>query len=197
MVERTLLREHEVVTRTMIPLEVIAILTARLGAFRLAVAFVPAGSRMTVPSELFVSDSAVETATTPSSIRQSRLLLDDPKALTTVNEAIGHHMGNQVLNTAAQRIRAQAGQRALLARLGGDQFCVAIDDPNAADTLAQQVLDALARPFTGGDREVHLSASIGVAAYPEDGDDAATLVSHAEAAMYRAKESGRNRIARE
>ena len=114
----------------------------------------------------------------------------------TVNEAMGHHMGNQVLNMAAQRIRAQAGQRALLARLGGDQFCVAIDDPNAADTLAQQVLDALARPFTGGEREVHLSASIGVAAYPEDGGDAATLVSHAEAAMHRAKENGRNRITR-
>lgn len=127
---------------------------------------------------------------------ESALLYIGLDHFKTVNEAIGHHMGNQVLNTAAQRIRAQAGQRALLARLGGDQFCVAIDDPNAADTLAQQVLDALARPFTGGDREVHLSASIGVAAYPEDGDDAATLVSHAEAAMYRAKESGRNRIAR-
>lgn len=127
---------------------------------------------------------------------ESALLYIGLDHFKTVNEAIGHHMGNQVLNTAAQRIRAQAGQRALLARLGGDQFCVAIDDPNAADTLAQQVLDALARPFTGGDREVHLSASIGVAAYPEDGGDAATLVSHAEAAMYRAKESGRNRIAR-
>lgn len=114
----------------------------------------------------------------------------------TVNEAMGHHVGNQVLNMAAQRIRAQAGQRALLARLGGDQFCVAIDDPNAADTLAQQVLEALARPFAGGEREVHLSASIGVAAFPEDGSDAAALVSHAEAAMYRAKENGRNRIAR-
>ncbi|CAJ0860520.1 hypothetical protein R20233_00784 [Ralstonia sp. LMG 32965] len=127
---------------------------------------------------------------------ESALLYIGLDHFKTVNEAIGHHMGNQVLNTAAQRIRAQAGQRALLARLGGDQFCVAIDDPNAADTLAQQVLDALARPFTGGDREVHLSASIGVAAYPEDGGDAATLVSHAEAAMYRAKEHGRNRIAR-
>ncbi|MET3445929.1 EAL domain-containing protein [Ralstonia sp. 1138] len=127
---------------------------------------------------------------------QSALLYIGLDHFKTVNEAIGHHMGNHVLNTAAQRIRAEAGQRALLARLGGDQFCVAIDDPNAADTLAQQVLDALARPFTGGEREVHLSASIGVAAYPEDGGDAATLVSHAEAAMYRAKESGRNRIAR-
>ncbi|CAJ0710120.1 putative bifunctional diguanylate cyclase/phosphodiesterase [Ralstonia mannitolilytica] len=127
---------------------------------------------------------------------QSALLYIGLDHFKTVNEAMGHHMGNQVLNTAAQRIRAEAGQRALLARLGGDQFCVAIDDPNAADTLAQQVRDALARPFTGGEREVHLSASIGVAAYPEDGGDAATLVSHAEAAMYRAKESGRNRIAR-
>lgn len=114
----------------------------------------------------------------------------------TVNEAMGHHIGNQVLNLAAQRIRAEAGQRALLARLGGDQFCVAIDDPDTVNALAQQVLDALAKPFTGGDRELHLSASIGVTAYPEDGGDAGTLVSHAEAAMYRAKENGRNRIAR-
>ncbi|MGM3277816.1 putative bifunctional diguanylate cyclase/phosphodiesterase [Ralstonia sp. 24A2] len=114
----------------------------------------------------------------------------------TVNEAMGHHIGNQVLNLAAQRIRAEAGQRALLARLGGDQFCVAIDDPDTVDGLAQQVLAALAKPFTGGERELHLSASIGVTAFPEDGNDAGTLVSHAEAAMYRAKENGRNRIAR-
>ncbi|UGS88295.1 EAL domain-containing protein (plasmid) [Ralstonia wenshanensis] len=127
---------------------------------------------------------------------ESALLYIGLDHFKTVNEAMGHHVGNQVLNMAAQRIRSQAGQRALLARLGGDQFCVAIDDPKAADTLAQQVLDALARPFTGGEREVHLSASIGVAAYPEDGGDAATLVSHAEAAMYRAKENGRNRITR-
>ncbi|MBY4708156.1 EAL domain-containing protein [Ralstonia insidiosa] len=112
----------------------------------------------------------------------------------TVNEAMGHHIGNQVLNLAAQRIRAEVSQRALLARLGGDQFCVAIDDPDTIDALAQQVLDALAKPFTGGDRELHLSASIGVTAYPEDGSDAGTLVSHAEAAMYRAKENGRSRI---
>ena len=127
---------------------------------------------------------------------ESALLYIGLDHFKTVNEAMGHHVGNQVLNMAAQRIRGQAGQRALLARLGGDQFCVAIDDPKSADTLAQQVLDALAKPFTGGEREVHLSASIGVAAFPEDGGDAATLVSHAEAAMYRAKENGRHRIAR-
>jgi len=127
---------------------------------------------------------------------QSALLYIGLDHFKTVNEAMGHHIGNQVLNLAAQRIRAEAGPRALLARLGGDQFCVAIDDPRTADTLAGQVLGALAKPFTGGEREVHLSASIGVTAFPEDGGDAATLVSHAEAAMYRAKEHGRNRVAR-
>jgi EAL domain-containing protein (putative c-di-GMP-specific phosphodiesterase class I) len=71
---------------------------------------------------------------------------------------------------------------------------VAIDTPDAADTLAQQVLESLALPFTGGEREVHLSGSIGVAVFPEDGSEAATLVSRAEAAMYRAKENGRNRL---
>ncbi|CAJ0689634.1 hypothetical protein R82526_03352 [Ralstonia mannitolilytica] len=114
----------------------------------------------------------------------------------TVNEAMGHHTGNQILNTAAQRLRAAAGPRALLARLGGDRFCVAIDDPAAADGLARQVLEALAKPFAGDQREVHLSASIGVAVFPEDGGDAGTLVMHAQAAMYRAKEQGRNRVAR-
>jgi len=127
---------------------------------------------------------------------QAALLYIGLDHFKTVNEAMGHHIGNQVLNLAAQRIRAEAGQRALVARLGGDQFCVAIDDPDVADSLSQQVLEALAKPFTGGDRELHLSASIGVAVFPEDGGDAATLVSHAEAAMYRAKENGRNRVAR-
>ncbi|SUE25023.1 Bacteriophytochrome cph2 [Ralstonia mannitolilytica] len=109
---------------------------------------------------------------------------------------MGHHTGNQILNTAAQRLRAAAGPRALLARLGGDRFCVAIEDPAAADGLARQVLEALAKPFAGDQREVHLSASIGVAVFPADGGDAGTLVMHAEAAMYRAKEQGRNRVAR-
>lgn len=127
---------------------------------------------------------------------QAALLYIGLDHFKTVNEAMGHHIGNQVLNVAAQRIRADVGQRALLARLGGDQFCVAIDVPDRAETLAQQVLDALAKPFSGGEREVHLSASIGVAMFPEDGSDAATLVSRAEAAMYRAKENGRNRMAR-
>ncbi|WP_197328894.1 putative bifunctional diguanylate cyclase/phosphodiesterase [Ralstonia syzygii] len=127
---------------------------------------------------------------------QAALLYVGLDHFKTVNEAMGHHIGNQVLNVAAQRIRADVGQRALLARLGGDQFCVAIDTPDRAETLAQQVLNALAKPFSGGEREVHLSASIGVAMFPEDGSDAATLVSRAEAAMYRAKENGRNRMAR-
>ncbi|WP_421019222.1 diguanylate cyclase domain-containing protein, partial [Klebsiella pneumoniae] len=78
---------------------------------------------------------------------------------------MGHHTGNQILNTAAQRLRAAAGPRALLARLGGDRFCVAIEDPAAADGLARQVLEALAKPFAGDQREVHLSASIGVAVF--------------------------------
>ncbi len=125
---------------------------------------------------------------------QAALLYIGLDHFKTVNEAMGHHVGNQVLNVAAQRIRADVGQRALLARLGGDQFCVAIDTPDAADTLAQQVLESLALPFTGGEREVHLSGSIGVAVFPEDGSEAATLVSRAEAAMYRAKENGRNRL---
>ncbi|MEF9387550.1 EAL domain-containing protein [Ralstonia solanacearum species complex bacterium KE056] len=127
---------------------------------------------------------------------QAALLYIGLDHFKTVNEAMGHHIGNQVLNVAAQRIRADVGQRALLARLGGDQFCVAIEVPDRAETLAQQMLDALAKPFSGGEREVHLSASIGVAIFPEDGSDAATLVSRAEAAMYRAKENGRNRMAR-
>ncbi|MDB0568894.1 putative bifunctional diguanylate cyclase/phosphodiesterase [Ralstonia solanacearum] len=127
---------------------------------------------------------------------QAALLYVGLDHFKTVNEAMGHHIGNQVLNVAAHRIRADVGQRALLARLGGDQFCVTIDAPEQAETLAQQILDALAKPFPGGEREVHLSASVGVAMFPEDGGDAATLVSRAEAAMYRAKENGRNRMAR-
>lgn len=127
---------------------------------------------------------------------ESALLYIGLDHFKTVNEAMGHHIGNQVLNTAAQRLRAAAGRRALLARLGGDQFCIVIEDPATVDALARQVLEALAKPFAGGQHEVHLSASIGVAVFPEDGGDAATLVTHAEAAMYRAKEQGRNRIAR-
>lgn len=71
-----------------------------------------------------------------------------------------------------------------------------IDDLNAVGMLAQQVLDALARPLTGGEREVHLSVSIGVAVYPEGGGDTAMSVNHAEAAMHHAKENERNRTTR-
>ena len=112
-----------------------------------------------------------------------------------VNDTLGHRVGDELLKDLARRIRGSLRQSDLLVRLSGDEFVVVLEDlegDSGPDRVAQKILDDVMRPFPIDGHEVLVSASLGYAVYPEDGDDPETLLKNADAAMYHAKELGRN-----
>jgi len=124
-----------------------------------------------------------------------------------INDTIGHSVGDLLLQGVAKRLTAcvrgedAVSRHALkesknsIARLGGDEFTLVLTDMKEAQDagrVAQRLLTALAQPFVLKDHEIFVSASIGIALYPFDGEDQETLLTNADAAMYHAKELGRN-----
>lgn len=114
-----------------------------------------------------------------------------------VNDTLGHHVGDELLKHVADRLAGCVREGDTVARLGGDEFVIVLDDvptKQAAAATASKVLDVLGQPFDLGGPEFFASASIGVSIFPQDGGNARTLLKNADAAMYQAKESGRNTI---
>lgn len=112
-----------------------------------------------------------------------------------INDSLGHDFGDDILRVVAQRLAGQLRERDTAARMGGDDFVVVLADlagPQEVMLRADRLLHDIARPIPLHNREVNLSVSIGVSLYPSDGNDCDTLLRNADAAMYRAKESGRN-----
>ncbi len=115
----------------------------------------------------------------------------------TVNDSLGHGRGDELLREVAQRLVRVLDPQASVGRLGGDQFILrlpGVGDARAARLVADRVLAEMRRPFEWRDLGVSVTASLGIACYPEDGDDAETLVRNADAAMYEAKDAGRDEI---
>ena len=124
------------------------------------------------------------------------LMMLDVDHFKSVNDGLGHGAGDQLLCEIARRLAGCLRAGDLLARLGGDEFVVvvnALDDVRALGAVAGKLQQALGQPLTLGARELHLSASIGVAVFPNDGDALEPLLSCADQAMYHAKRSGRAR----
>jgi diguanylate cyclase (GGDEF)-like protein/PAS domain S-box-containing protein len=112
-----------------------------------------------------------------------------------INDTLGHATGDLLLTLAAKRLTGCVRAEDTVARLGGDEFTVILPKlASAADTepVIQKILDTFSLPFDLGSEEAFVTASIGVSVAPEDGDDPHVLMQNADAAMYRAKEQGRN-----
>lgn len=123
------------------------------------------------------------------------LLFIDLDRFKTINDSLGHAMGDLLLQAVAERLGVCVRESDLVARLGGDEFTVLIDELTEfqdAAIVARKVLDELAKPFSLLEHTLYISASIGISCYPQDGKDVQTLLRNADAAMYRAKEEGRN-----
>jgi diguanylate cyclase (GGDEF)-like protein/PAS domain S-box-containing protein len=119
--------------------------------------------------------------------------LDEFKA---VNDTLGHDMGDVLLKEAAQRLCNCIRETDTVARLGGDEFTVILTDLDEqfqnVELVAEAILHKLEEPFALGDKSVHISASIGITFYPEDGLTFDELLKNADQAMYAAKDQGRN-----
>ena len=112
-----------------------------------------------------------------------------------INDTLGHDAGDMVLRQIAGHLRSCVRETDTLARVGGDEFTVLVEqlpDTQYLGTIAEKLLTAMASPLAIGGNVYQLSGSIGIAMYPEDGDDGASLLKNADIAMYGAKASGRN-----
>lgn len=124
------------------------------------------------------------------------LLFVDLDNFKQINDKHGHEVGDAFLKIVGERLKARVRKPDTVARLGGDEFVIILSNIakiEAVTTVAEKIREAVSNPFFVKGNEFAISASIGISLYPNDGEDAQTLLSKADVAMYEAKESGGNK----
>lgn len=125
------------------------------------------------------------------------LMYIDLDRFKTVNDTLGHHIGDLLLQTVASRLGTALRESDVIARLGGDEFIVLLTGLDRVDdmaVIASKIVELIGRPCTNLDgHDIQISPSIGIAVFPRDGHNIETLSRHADAAMYQSKRSGRGR----
>jgi len=149
-----------------------------------------------LPNRSFFLETIERTLTRAGRQRtRSALVFVDLDGFKAVNDGLGHAAGDTVLQTMAERLRSGTRSSDLVARIGGDEFTVLVQNlarPDDAALVARGLLDRVAHPCKADGHDLILSASAGISVYPDDGTDAATLLRNADLAMYRAKQEGKN-----
>jgi diguanylate cyclase (GGDEF)-like protein/PAS domain S-box-containing protein len=152
-----------------------------------------------LPNRLSLEQKLTETvAAAEQDARCFAVLFLDLDRFKTINDTLWHSTGDDVLREVAARLQSAVRGGDIVVRPGGDEFIVLlphIHEPDEIQLVSQRLLRSLAAPVTVRGRELHVTASIGAAAFPEHGGDGEALVAHADAAMYRAKGMGGNRYA--
>jgi diguanylate cyclase (GGDEF)-like protein/PAS domain S-box-containing protein len=127
--------------------------------------------------------------------RKVAVLFIDLDNFKNINDTLGHDVGDELLRQVARRLSECVRVEDTIARQGGDEFIVLLDsleDGRGASLVAQKILNSLRLPFTLGGTEQHVSGSVGIALFPEDGRDAQTLMKNADTAMFHGKGLGKN-----
>mgnify|MGYP003439183072 FL=1 len=137
---------------------------------------------------------------TKTSFRHGRrfgLLYLDLDNFKSINDSLGHAAGDLLLKTIAKRLRNTCRDIDFIARLGGDEFCILIEEVEAdyAANVAKRCLEAISQPLEIYSRKLMPTCSIGIAYYPDDGNDLSTLLKAGDTSLYTAKENGKNQYA--
>ncbi len=124
------------------------------------------------------------------------VILLDLDRFKNVNDSLGHDAGDELIRQVARRLHGSLRASDTVARLGGDEFAILLPGHGSMDSVqvARKLLIGMRHPFLIGDRELRVTASLGLAIGPSDGTDVQTLVKSADTAMYRAKDAGRDRL---
>jgi diguanylate cyclase (GGDEF)-like protein len=149
-----------------------------------------------IPNRQYLRDQ-IERATTRAlrSKKMVALLFLDLDRFKTVNDTLGHQTGDELLCEVVKRLKGSIREGDLLARLGGDEFAVLLEDiegPLELETVASSIVGRFEEPFRVGERQVSVTASLGITLFPADNPDPLALLNNADIAMYQAKEQGRN-----
>lgn len=123
------------------------------------------------------------------------VLLFDLDRFKQINDTQGHHQGDIVIRALAARLQATVGEQHTVARFGGDEFVIVlsgVESSAASKTVVEDLMRAVQQPIAVDAHEYFLTCSLGIAIFPDDANDIETLLAHADSAMYRAKEQGRN-----
>jgi diguanylate cyclase (GGDEF)-like protein/PAS domain S-box-containing protein len=149
-----------------------------------------------LPNRLLLNDRITQAITLAR--RQNRpiaVIFLDLDRFKYINDSLGHVTGDKLLQSVSRRLLTSVRASDTVSRQGGDEFVILLSEithPEHAATSAKKILHSLNAPHSIGGQDLHIDGSIGISVYPEDGEDAETLIKNADTAMYHAKESGRN-----
>jgi diguanylate cyclase (GGDEF)-like protein len=149
-----------------------------------------------LPNRILLNDRLAQaTALAQRQGKQLALMFLDLDRFKYINDSMGHSVGDQLLISVAQRLTSAVRSSDTVCRQGGDEFVILLADVEHAEDAAlsaQKILTTLNAPHRIGALELHITVSLGISVYPNDGEDVDTLLKSADTAMYHAKENGRN-----
>ena len=148
-----------------------------------------------LPNRQLLYDRLNQAVSTQRQIHSVSVVFIDLDHFKVINDSLGHSAGDEVLRHVAERLRSSVRDGDTVARIGGDEFVLILNDQTKEDVIfraMKRIISRVSEPMRIGSRELNITCSAGISVHPQDGFDVETLLRNADAAMYRAKASGRN-----